>query len=63
MPVNFTFILSQQQTFELRCNYGSRRLNKAELGALINLCEQTLVRETLRQPTLSHPVGTAIIIV
>ncbi|WP_375476116.1 hypothetical protein [uncultured Nostoc sp.] len=40
MPLNFTFTLSQQQTFELRCNYGSRRLNKAELGALINLCEE-----------------------
>ncbi|MEA5623298.1 CHAT domain-containing protein, partial [Nostoc sp. UHCC 0251] len=40
MPLNFTFALSQQQTFELRCNYGSRRLDKTELAALIDLCEQ-----------------------
>ncbi|NEU78768.1 tetratricopeptide repeat protein [Nostoc sp. UIC 10630] len=40
MPLNFTFALSQQQTFELRCDYGSRRLDKAELVALIDLCEQ-----------------------
>ncbi|MBD2529974.1 hypothetical protein H6G97_10505 [Nostoc flagelliforme FACHB-838] len=40
MPLNFTFALSQQQTFELRCDYGSRRLDKAELAALIDLCEQ-----------------------
>ncbi|MEH2322919.1 MAG: CHAT domain-containing protein [Nostoc sp.] len=40
MPINFTFALSQQQTFELRCDYGSRRLNKTELVALIDLCEQ-----------------------
>jgi hypothetical protein len=31
MAVNFTFALSQQQTFELRCDYGSRRLDKVEL--------------------------------
>ncbi|MEH2142245.1 CHAT domain-containing protein [Nostoc sp.] len=40
MPLNFTFALSQQQTFELRCDYGSRRLDKAELATLIDLCEQ-----------------------
>ncbi|WP_298904824.1 tetratricopeptide repeat protein [uncultured Nostoc sp.] len=40
MPLNFTFALSQQQTFELRCNYGSRRLDKTELAALIDLCKQ-----------------------
>ncbi|MBW4684427.1 MAG: tetratricopeptide repeat protein [Komarekiella atlantica HA4396-MV6] len=39
MPL-FTFALSQQQTFELRCDYGSRRLDKTELAALIDLCEQ-----------------------
>ncbi|WP_373526140.1 hypothetical protein [Nostoc sp.] len=36
MPLNFTFALSQQQTFELRCDYGSRRLDKTELAALID---------------------------
>ncbi|BDI19942.1 hypothetical protein ANSO36C_57440 [Nostoc cf. commune SO-36] len=40
MPLNFTFALSQQQTFELRCDYGSRRLDKTELAALIDLSEQ-----------------------
>ncbi|WP_176727156.1 hypothetical protein [Nostoc sp. KVJ20] len=40
MPLNFTFALSQQQTFELRCDYGSRHLDKTELAALIDLCEQ-----------------------
>ncbi|MEH2302597.1 MAG: tetratricopeptide repeat protein [Nostoc sp.] len=40
MPLNFTFALTQQQTFELRCDYGSRRLDKTELAALIDLCEQ-----------------------
>ncbi|MEH2464319.1 tetratricopeptide repeat protein, partial [Nostoc sp.] len=40
MPLNFTFALSQQQTFDLRCDYGSRRLDKTELAALIDLCEQ-----------------------
>ncbi|MDZ8030520.1 tetratricopeptide repeat protein [Nostoc sp. DedSLP04] len=40
MPLNFAFALSQQQAFELRCDYGSRRLDKTELAALIDLCEQ-----------------------
>jgi len=40
MSVNFTFALSQQQTFELRCDYGSRRLDKVELLALIEQCEE-----------------------
>jgi tetratricopeptide (TPR) repeat protein len=40
MPVTFAFALSQQQTFELRCDYGSRRLDQVELLALIEQCEQ-----------------------
>ncbi|MEH1827191.1 MAG: tetratricopeptide repeat protein, partial [Nostoc sp.] len=40
MPLNFTFALGQQQPFELRCDYGLRRLDKTELAALIDLCEQ-----------------------
>jgi tetratricopeptide (TPR) repeat protein len=40
MPLKFTFALSQQQTFELRCDYGLRRLDKTELAALMDLCEQ-----------------------
>ncbi|MBN3872051.1 CHAT domain-containing protein [Nostoc sp. JL33] len=40
MPLKLTFALSQQQTFELRFNNVSRPLDKAELAALIDLCEQ-----------------------
>jgi tetratricopeptide (TPR) repeat protein len=40
MLITFTFTLSQQQTFELRCDYGSRPLDKSELLALIDQCEQ-----------------------
>ncbi|NET38467.1 MAG: CHAT domain-containing protein [Cyanothece sp. SIO1E1] len=40
MSLTFTFALSQQQTFELRCDKGSRPLPQAELKALIDLCEQ-----------------------
>ncbi|WP_225894391.1 tetratricopeptide repeat protein [Atlanticothrix silvestris] len=40
MPFTFTFALSQNQTFELRCNYGTRRLDTNQLGSLINLCEE-----------------------
>ncbi|WP_460199896.1 hypothetical protein, partial [Scytonema sp. NUACC21] len=40
MPLNFTFALSQQQSFELRCDCGSRYLDKPELAALIDLSEQ-----------------------
>ncbi|MEA5515833.1 CHAT domain-containing protein, partial [Nodularia sp. UHCC 0506] len=41
MPLTFTFALSQNQTFELRCDYGTRRLDTNELGSLINLCEES----------------------
>ncbi|MEH1927411.1 CHAT domain-containing protein [Nostoc sp.] len=40
MPLNLTFALNQQQTFELRFHNVSRPLDKAELAALIDLCEQ-----------------------
>ncbi|MCG6138786.1 MAG: CHAT domain-containing protein [Nostoc sp. LLA-1] len=40
MSFTFTFALSQNQTFELRCNYGTRRLDTNQLGSLINLCEE-----------------------
>jgi hypothetical protein len=39
MPLTFSFALSQNQTFELRCDYDSRRLDSVELGALIDVCE------------------------
>ncbi|MEA5553660.1 CHAT domain-containing protein, partial [Anabaena cylindrica UHCC 0172] len=40
MPFNFTFAPSQNQTFELRCDYGTRRLDTHELGNLIQQCEK-----------------------
>jgi tetratricopeptide (TPR) repeat protein len=53
MPLTFSFALSQQQTFELRCDYGSRRLDKVELVALIDLCEQNYyAQERDRLPLL-----------
>jgi hypothetical protein len=41
MPVTFTFLPSQNQTFELRCEKGRRSLPQADLIDLINHCEQT----------------------
>ncbi|MBD2386384.1 CHAT domain-containing protein [Cylindrospermum sp. FACHB-282] len=40
MPFTFTFSPSQNQTFELRCDYGTRRLDIHELANLINQCEE-----------------------
>ena len=40
MPLTFTFALSQNKTFELRCDYGTRRLDTNQLDSLINLCEE-----------------------
>ncbi|BAZ29444.1 TPR repeat-containing protein [Cylindrospermum sp. NIES-4074] len=40
MPFTFTFTPSQNQTFELRCDYGTRRLDTHELAKLINQCEE-----------------------
>jgi hypothetical protein len=39
LSLTFTFSLSQNQTFELRCSYGTRRLDTDALERLINLCE------------------------
>ncbi|MHC5776917.1 CHAT domain-containing protein [Nostoc sp.] len=55
MPLNLTFALSQQQTFELRFNNVSRHLNKAELAALIDLCEQNYyTQQTVALPELTQ---------
>ncbi|NET04844.1 MAG: tetratricopeptide repeat protein [Symploca sp. SIO2B6] len=40
MPLSFSFALGQNQTFDLRCNYGTRRLDTTALASLINLCEE-----------------------
>ena len=39
MSLTFTFALSQGQSFELRCDYGNRRLDTEALATLIKLCE------------------------
>ncbi|WP_248277323.1 hypothetical protein [Brasilonema octagenarum] len=57
MPLTFTFALSQQQTFELRCDYGSRRLDKAELLVLIDLCEQNYYSHESDRPSLLLQIG------
>ncbi|KAB8331773.1 CHAT domain-containing protein, partial [Scytonema tolypothrichoides VB-61278] len=55
MPLTFTFALTQQQTFELRCDYGSRSLDTAELSKLIDECEQNYYsHESDRPPLLLH---------
>ncbi|AFY35460.1 tetratricopeptide repeat protein [Calothrix sp. PCC 7507] len=55
MPLKFTFALSQQQTFELRCDYGLRRLDKTELAALMDLCEQNYYAQQVdRLPYLTQ---------
>ncbi|MEH2411181.1 CHAT domain-containing protein [Nostoc sp.] len=55
MPLNLTFALSQQQTFELRFNNVSHHLNKAELAALIDLCEQNYyTQQTVALPDLTQ---------
>ncbi|WP_242038003.1 CHAT domain-containing protein [Tolypothrix sp. FACHB-123] len=55
MPLKFTFALSQQQTFELRCDYGYRRLDQVELAELIDLSEQNYyTRQTDRLPYLTQ---------
>ncbi|MEM8505958.1 MAG: CHAT domain-containing protein, partial [Cyanobacteria bacterium P01_D01_bin.1] len=41
MSVTFTFVPSQNQTFELRCEQGVRSLPQSELSDLIEQCEQT----------------------
>ena len=51
MPLTFTFALSQQQTFELRCNRGSRRLDQTELSQLIGLCESKYYSERIYDKT------------
>ncbi|BAY47111.1 TPR repeat-containing protein [Scytonema sp. HK-05] len=57
MPLTFSFALSQQQTFELRCDYGLRRLDKVELGVLIDLCEQNYYSQQRDRLSLLIQIG------
>jgi hypothetical protein len=50
MPLTFTFALSQNQTFELRCSYGNRPLDTEALATLINLCEEKYYTQDFDRP-------------
>ncbi|BAZ08925.1 GUN4-like protein [Calothrix sp. NIES-4071] len=60
MPATFTFALSQNQTFELRCSYGTRRLDTSALTTLINLCEEKYYTQDFDHPTQLKKIGTEL---
>ncbi|AFZ03309.1 tetratricopeptide repeat protein [Calothrix sp. PCC 6303] len=57
MSIAFTFALSQNQTFELRCNYGNRRLDTEALGTLIDLCEAKYYTKDFDAPAELKKIG------
>ncbi|MBD2487791.1 tetratricopeptide repeat protein [Aulosira sp. FACHB-615] len=57
MAFTFTFALSQNQTFELRCNYGTRRLDADKLASLINLCEEKYYSQKLDDTAQLRNIG------
>ncbi|MBD2300035.1 tetratricopeptide repeat protein [Nostoc sp. FACHB-190] len=57
MAFTFTFALSQNQTFELRCNYGTRRLDADKLASLINLCEEKYYSQRLDDTAQLRNIG------
>ncbi|NJR19982.1 MAG: CHAT domain-containing protein, partial [Calothrix sp. CSU_2_0] len=62
MSLTFTFALSQNQTFELRCNYqnnhyGTRRLDTDALASLINLCEENYYTQDFDRPAQLKNIG------
>jgi CHAT domain-containing protein len=57
MPLTFTFALSQNQTFELRCSYGTRRLDTEALARLINLCEEKYYTQDFDKPAELKKIG------
>ncbi|MBD2455513.1 tetratricopeptide repeat protein [Nostoc sp. FACHB-87] len=57
MAFTFTFALSQNQTFELRCNYGTRRLDADKLASLINLCEEKYYAQRLDDTAQLRNIG------
>ncbi|BAT53298.1 TPR repeat-containing protein [Nostoc sp. NIES-3756] len=57
MPLTFTFALSQNQSFELRCNYGTRRLDTDKLASLINLCEEKYYSQALDDTAQLRSIG------
>ncbi|NJR19572.1 MAG: hypothetical protein HC785_30495 [Calothrix sp. CSU_2_0] len=62
MPLTFTFALSQNQTFELRCSIsdrtvGTRRLDTEALATLINLCEEKYYTQDFDRPAELKKIG------
>ncbi|WP_016952192.1 hypothetical protein [Anabaena sp. PCC 7108] len=57
MPFNFTFAPSQNQTFELRCDYGTRRLDTHELGNLIQQCEKNYYSQDIDDINQLQEIG------
>jgi tetratricopeptide (TPR) repeat protein len=57
MSLTFTFALSQNQTFELRCSYGTRRLDTEALATLINLCEEKYYTQDFDRPAELKKIG------
>lgn len=57
MPFTFTFTPSQNQTFELRCDYGTRRLDTHELGNLIKQCEENYYSQKKDDIGLLREIG------
>ncbi|MGB7439936.1 MAG: CHAT domain-containing protein [Coleofasciculaceae cyanobacterium] len=57
MPFSFTFALGQNQTFELRCDYGDRPLDTEALAALINHCEQQYYSRNFNRLTQLEQIG------
>jgi hypothetical protein len=62
MSLTFTFALSQNQTFELRCSIsdrtiGTRRLDTEALATLINLCEEKYYTQDFDRPAELKKIG------
>ncbi|WP_245911801.1 hypothetical protein [Brunnivagina elsteri] len=57
MPLTFTFALSQNQTFELRCSYSNRRWDTEALATLINLCEEKYYTQDFNPPAELKKIG------
>ncbi len=57
MPLTFAFALSQNQTFELRCNRATRYLDTSALERLINLCEENYYTQDFDNHTQLKNIG------
>ncbi|NEO97934.1 MAG: tetratricopeptide repeat protein [Symploca sp. SIO2E9] len=57
MPLSFTFALGQNQTFDLRCDYGTRRLDTTALSTLIKLCEEKYYSQNYNDVSQLKKIG------